>query len=158
MVLRRYKETDTKQLYDIYYNTIHNVNKADYTEKELEAWAPSNSYDEAKHKKDTIRWNKINPFVVEENSIILGFAELEEKGHINCFFVHHEHQGKGVGKKLINACIDEAKKLGYKKILTEVSITAKAFFVSKGFVITEPILCDISGMKMKYYQMEYDLS
>lgn len=157
MILRRFKETDTKQLCDIYYNTIHQVNQTDYTKEELEAWAPSNSYNESTYKKDTLRWNKINPFIIEENGLLLGFAELEEKSHINCFFVHHEHQGRGIGTMLIDACIDEARKLECKKIITEVSITAKPFFLRKGFVITEPILCDINGMKMKYYQMEYYL-
>lgn len=157
MILRRYNVSDTKQLCDIYYNTVHQVNKIDYTEEELEAWAPSNSYNEESYKKDTERWKRINPFVVEENGMVLGFAELEEEGHINLFFVHHEHQGRGVGTLLLNACIDEAKKLRYEKIITEVSITAKPFFLSKGFKVTAPTLCDISGMQMKYYIMQYKL-
>jgi len=158
MKLRRYKETDTIQLCDIYFSTIHNVNKVDYTKEELEAWAPSNSYNEESYKKDTSRWKKINPFIVDDNGILLGFAELEEKGHINCFFVHHEHQGKGVGRMLASACIDEAKALGYKKIITEVSITAKPFFMKMGFKVIEPTLCDISGHMMKYYIMTYTLT
>lgn len=128
MILRRFKDTDTKQLCDIYYNTIHYVNNTDYTKEELEAWAPSNSYNEATYKKDTARWNKINPFVIEEDGVLLGFAELEDEGHINCFFVHHNHQGRGIGTMLVDACIAEARHLGYKKIITEVSITAKPFF------------------------------
>ena len=157
MLLRRYEEKDTLQLCDIYYNTIHTVNKFDYTKEELEAWAPSNSYNEETYKKDTARWNKIRPFVVEENGVIYGFAELENEGHINCFFVHHEHQGKGVGKMLAKACINEAKALGYKEIVTEVSITAKAFFLNQGFTLISPTLCDISGLNMKYYIMKYYL-
>jgi len=92
------------------------------------------------------------------NYAIVGFAELEEKGHINCFFVHHKHQGKGVGRILTSACIDEAKALGYKKIVTEVSITAKPFFLKMGFKVIEPTLCDISGLMMKYYIMTYALT
>lgn len=154
MILRRFKEEDTKQLCDIYYDTIHNVNKNDYTEEELEAWAPSNSYNEESYKKDTERWNKINPFVVVDNDIAVGFAELEDNGHINCFFVHHEYQGRGVGSMLLDACMEEAVKLKYKKIVAEVSITAKTFFQRKGFRVIKPIVCEISGLKMNYFLME----
>lgn len=157
MFLRRFKEEDTKQLCDIFHDTIHIVNKDDYTPAELEAWAPSNSYDEASYKKDTERWNRINPFVVVENGIPIGFAELEEGGHINCFFVHHDYQGIGVGTMLLDACMNEAAKLRYNKVHAEVSITAKRFFQKKGFDIKKPILCDIGKLKMKYYLMETDV-
>ncbi|MBT7121808.1 MAG: GNAT family N-acetyltransferase [Clostridia bacterium] len=152
--IRRYRETDTVQLCDIYYYAIHNVNNADYTNEELEAWAPSGAYNEESYKKDTARWSKIMPFVVSEGGVALGFAELEDKGHINCFFVHHEHQGRGVGRMLVDACVGEARKLGYEKVFGEVSITEKPFFERMGFAVVKPVLCDIKGMMMKYYDME----
>ena len=154
MEIRRFRETDTAQLCDIYYNAIHNVNSANYTADELEAWAPSNSYNVESYAKDTARWSEIMPFVATQGSTALGFAELEEAGHINCFFVHHEHQGRGAGKMLLEACEDEAKRLGYDKIFAEVSITAKPFFVKMGYRVVRPVLCDIKGMMMKYYDME----
>ena len=157
MNIRRYREDDTVEMCDIYYNTIHAVNSADYTKEELEAWAPSNSYNEETYKKDTDRWNRINPFIAVHNNTIIGFAELEEKGHINCFFVHHEHQGLGAGAALLDACVKEAKKLGYPEIIAEVSITSRDYFAKKGFKIIEPMLCDIKGLKMKFYNMKLDL-
>lgn len=157
MELRRYKEEDTAALADIYHNTIHNVNKQDYTPEELEAWASSEPYTEEKKQKDIDRFKRINPFVVVEGNSPLGFAELEEKGHINCFFVHHEHNGKGVGKMLLSACEQEAKKLGYSRLFAEVSITARPFFSKQGFRVIKPLLCDIKGLKMKYYEMEKDI-
>lgn len=157
MELRRYKESDTKQLCDIYYNTIHNINKCDYTEEELNVWAPPNCNTEESYAKDTKRWNRINPFIVSDNGVCIGFAELEEKGHINCFFVHHEHQGRGVGAMLINACVDEAKRLGYKKIFAEVSITARPFFLHNSFQSIGPMLCEMGGMQIKFYNMQKDI-
>lgn len=157
MELRRYRIEDTEGLQYIYYNTIHNVNKRDYTPEELEAWAPSGPYTGEKKQKDILRFTKINPFVVAENDVPLGFAELEEKGHINCFFVHHEHGGRGIGSMLLNACEQEAKRMGYTRMFAEVSITAKPFFIKKGFRVVKPILCDIQGLNMKYYDMEKEL-
>jgi putative acetyltransferase len=73
------------QLCDIYYNAIHNVNRRDYTSEELEAWAPSNAYNEESYANDTARWSKIMPFVVAEGDNALGFAEPEDGGNVNCF-------------------------------------------------------------------------
>jgi putative acetyltransferase len=155
--IRRYQKEDTVQLCDIYYHAIHNTNCADYTSEELEAWAPSGTYNEESYAKDTTRWSKLKPFVVHEVGTVLGFAELEDGGHINCFFVHHEHQGKGVGRMMIDACEKEARRLEYSKLFAEVSITAKPFFERCGFSVIKPVLCDIGGMKMKYYDMEKTL-
>lgn len=157
MQIERYSEEHTMQLIRIYHDTIHNVNKVDYTPEELEAWAPSDEVTKESYQKDVNRWKKINPFVVTDDDLVLGFAELEEKGHINCFFVHHLHQGKGVGSMLIDACIDEGKILGYDKIFAEVSITAKPFFLSKGFIYIRPEISKINGVDIKYFVMEMQL-
>jgi len=154
MQVKRFEEQYTPQMNAIYYHTIHSVNCRDYTPEELEAWAPKEVLSEESYQKDTERFKEINPFVAVEGDIVLGFAELEDGGHINCFFVHHEHQGRGVGKMLLDACISEARTLGYTRIIAEVSITARPFFLKCGFIVVRPVLCDISGMQMKYYDME----
>ena len=157
MNIRRFIPSDTPHLCAIYYHCIHRVNYTDYTTQELNAWAPESCIDPVNYPKDTQRWNRIQPFVVINNHIPVGFAELESDGHINCFFVHHEYQGQGIGSLLMRACIHEAHQQGYDQIITEVSITAKSFFQYKGFNCVRPILCDIGPMKMKYYEMTYTL-
>jgi len=48
--------------------------------------------------KESVRQR--NPFVVEHEGKIIGFAELEANGHIDGFYCHHQWQRKGVGKLL----------------------------------------------------------
>lgn len=90
---------------------------------------------EVTYEKDVKRWSRIKPFVAVENGVCLGFAELEDAGHINCFFVHHEHNRRGVGSLLMDACIKEARAHGYDKVHAEVSITAKPFFFAQRICI-----------------------
>ncbi len=40
MKIRRYKENEITDLWNLYFNTIHNVNTADYTKEQIDAWAP----------------------------------------------------------------------------------------------------------------------
>jgi len=59
-------------------------------------------------------------FVYEENSRILGVVSLhiywEDLGEIKSLAVLPEYQSKGIGKKLIKACLKEGKELGLKKV------------------------------------------
>ena len=82
------------------------------------------------------RLEKRKPFVVIINHLIVGFAELEKDGHIDCFYVHNEYQGKGVGKALLGYILEVAIKNGIKILEVDASITAKQFFESFGFVQT----------------------
>ena len=157
MLIRRYKIQDTDALNSIYHDTIHNVNKQDYTPEELEAWAPSGPYTEEKRNKDIERFKRINPFVAVEGTQPIGFAELEDEGYINCFFVRQDSIGKGVGKALLGACIAEAEQLGYRRVFAGVSITARPFFLKQGFRVVKPVLEDIRGIEMKFYEMEKDI-
>src|SRR5437762_1878036 len=100
MHIRRYQPTDARAMVDIFYNTIHKINIQDYTIEQVNAWAP-----ESFLKLDgwTSKWSKLLPFVAVQDNQIVGFAEFEDNGHIDCFYVHHEFQGCGVGSELMHA-------------------------------------------------------
>ncbi|MBS3763961.1 MAG: N-acetyltransferase [Planctomycetes bacterium] len=59
-------------------------------------------------------------FIWEENNEILGCAALhvtwEGLGEIRSLAVREEAQGLGIGKKLVNACLEEAPELGMNKV------------------------------------------
>ena len=77
-------------------------------------------------------------YVAEQDRKILGFGELETNGHIDCFYVHYQHQNQGVGSKLYRALETKARELNLTRLYSEVSITAKPFFLSRGFTIVAP--------------------
>jgi putative acetyltransferase len=129
-VTRMYKPGDAKALANIYYYTIHNVNIKDYNEEQVNAWAPPSSLELEGWEK---KWEKIIPIVVLSNEQIVGFTEFEPNGHIDCFYVHHEFQNKGVGSALMKAIEGKAQEDHILRIYAEVSITAKPFFEKKGF-------------------------
>lgn len=39
MEIRRYQQSDCKEITELFYNTIHTVNAQDYTEEQLNVWA-----------------------------------------------------------------------------------------------------------------------
>lgn len=74
-------------------------------------------------------------FVWVDNGAVVGCCSLEvyskKLAEIRSLVVHEKYQKKGIGKILVNACMDKAKVLGIYEVLT---ITEKdVFFEKMGF-------------------------
>lgn len=149
--IRKYQEKDARALADIYYYTIHNINSRDYSEEQINAWAPISSLEIEQWKN---KWAKIVPFVAILDDQIVGFAEFETNGHIDCFYVHHDFQGLRVGSSLINVIEKEAKANNITLIYAEASITANPFFQRKGFIVIKKQSKLIRGVKLTNFIME----
>lgn len=150
--VRRYQDGDANFLIKIYYNTIHTVNAKDYTEQQIEAWAPWSSVQDYSGWQEKLE--KIKPFVALINDKIVGFAEFEPNGHIDCFYVHHEYQGSGIGSALIHEIEKEAVNKSISRVYAEVSITAKLFFEAKGFHVVKQQTVMIRGVELINFVME----
>jgi len=154
MTIRPYQPEDVQDLANIYYHTIHKVNTQDYSREQLQVWAPQTSL-------QTDRWAqkfaKTKPFVAIAENQVVGFAEFEPNGHIDCFYCHHEWIGRGVGSLLMKHIHKKANELGIARIFAEVSITAKPFFERYGFVtVTEQSVVK-DGIELTNYKMEKNL-
>jgi putative acetyltransferase len=151
ITIRTYNESDATFLAAIYFHTIHKINAKDYSPEQLDAWAPSSSLETEGWMR---KWEKLPPIVAVIDNKIVGFAELENNGHIDCFYCHHEHQGCGVGSALIQEIENQARKNKINKIFAEVSITAKPFFEIKGFTVIKEQSVNIRGMTLTNFVME----
>jgi len=150
--IRQYKPDDAKSLALIYYHTIHNINIQDYTEEQVNAWAPYDSVEDYSGWQRKLA--KVKPFVAVIDELPVGFAEFEEYGHIDCFYVHHEWNGKGIGSKLMAAIFEKAAVQNISRIFSEVSITAKPFFEAKGFKTVKEQTVTLRGVEMTNFVME----
>lgn len=148
--VRRYQDGDAKHIASIYYNTIHTVNAKDYTTEQLNAWAPYHDNNGGWQEKCA----KLNPFVAVIEDTIVGFAEFEPDGHIDCFYVHHKFQGAGVGTALMREIEMEAREKLLPRIYAEVSITARPFFESKIFQVIKQQTVQVRGMGLTNFVME----
>lgn len=154
MLIRPATPADAEQIGLIYFNTIRTVNIRDYSQAQVEAWAPEASVSpQGWTLKQGNRWTA----VADEEGQILGFGELEPNGHIDCFYVHHEHQRRGVGRQILQAIEAEARRLGLSRLFVEVSITARPFFSSMGFATVRQQSVTIRGQQLTNSVMEKTL-
>ena len=153
LIVRGYQAEDIKEIANIYYNTIHIINAKDYTQEQLNAWAPYHDNYSAWEKKQA----KVKTFVAEMESMIVGFGELESNGHIDCFFVHHIFQGLGIGRALMRAIEREGRRKMLPHLYAEVSSTARPFFTNQGFQVIREETVQPRGVELQLYLMEKKL-
>lgn len=145
MIVRNFHKSDTKTLIELFRETVHRVCCADYSVEQLKAWAPD-FIDESAWES---RFLKSYTLVTEENGAILGFANLEQNGNIDMFYVSANAQGKGVGKMLLKHLEKHAKELKLDKVTSDVSLTAKKFFQHAGFLTDKEYVKTRNGIEFK---------
>lgn len=69
IVIRPYKRSDAQDLAKIYYNTIHQVNVKDYSEIQLDAWAPKSGLESEGWLK---KFAKTKPLVAVIEETLVG--------------------------------------------------------------------------------------
>lgn len=129
LALRSYRDGDTPALIALFRETIHNVNRRDYSPAQLAAWAPA-EIDEAVW---AARQAENHTLLAEIDGAPVGFAELTAEGHLHMLFVHKDHQGEGIASALLTAVEDRARAAGHREIITDASLTAQPFFERHGF-------------------------
>ena len=149
MNIRKYKPGEEAELWRLYFHTIRNVNLRDYTWEQVRAWAPEH-YDEANWRA---RMQGIDPYVCICDNQVVGYADLQPSGYIDHFFVHHQWQGRGVGKRLMQTIEAEALRRNLSHLSADVSITARPFFESRGFAVVATQRVDLGAATLTNFKM-----
>ena len=89
---------------------------------------------------------RLNPFVAIENDKIVGYADLQDSGYIDHFYVSGTMPRRGVGARLMNELHEEANRLKITELTSNVSVTAQPFFARFGFEIVERKMGEIRGV------------
>ena len=150
MEIRRYQRGEEGAIWRVYFAATRESVARDYHPDLIERWAPQDH--DVNHWKD--RLVQKNPLVAVQDGEIVGMAEIEPDGFIDYFYVHPKSQGRGVGKALLSALESEAAKVGVRLIFADVSITAKSFFLARGFCVTEAKSNVILGHPAPNFRME----
>lgn len=145
MQIRRYDPADLDEVVKLFYNTVHTVNAADYTPKQLDAWTPKTM--------DTSKWAvslaRNSAFVAVEDGII-GFGDITADGYLDRLYVRADSIGKGVGKAL---CRRLESTVG-GNITTHASITARPFFEKMGYFVVKKQQVERDGVLLTNFIMK----
>lgn len=154
MEIRRYRRGEELAIWKVYFAATHESIARDYHADLIERWAPRDQ----DMGQWIVRLAQKNPFVAVAAGEIVGMAEIERDGFIDYFYVHPRWQGRGIGTALLAALEAEAGALEVGQIFADVSVTAKTFFLSRGFCIIEARSNVILGHPAPNFRMQKRLS
>lgn len=147
MIIRKYSSSDCAALAELFYDTVHSVNARDYTEEQLNAWADG--------RVDLRQWDsslsRHFSLVAEEDGLITGFGDIDESGYLDRLYVHKDYQRRGVASAL---CDRLERAFPVEKISTHASITARPFFLSRGYEVIKEQQVRRAGVLLTNYVME----
>lgn len=146
--IRTYTSKDCLLLAQLFYDTVHTVNARDYTPEQLQAWAPG--------LPDLEQWNRSflehTTFVAEAEGVIAGFGDIDGTGYLDRLYVHKDYQGRGIATALCDALERSAGEV--ERIVTHASLTAKPFFLSRGYRVKKEQQVERNGTLLTNYVME----
>ena len=146
MIIRKYQPSDCKELTELFYNTVHNVNAKDYTKEQLDVWTTG--------KVDLEKWNESLQehfsIVAVDDEIIVGFGDIDKTGYLDRLFVHASYQRKGIATAICN----QLEQTVQGDITTHASITAKPFFEKRGYKIVKEQQVERQGIFLTNFCMK----
>ncbi len=147
--IRLFRPKDAEQIAQLFHDTVRSINIHDYTDRQVNAWAPDDLYCRNWVEVCMTRFT----YIAERADLIIGFGELETNGQIDCFYCHKNYQRQGVGKLIYQAIEQQAIELNLTLLQVEASITARPFFEQMGFSIVQSQQVSCRGELFTNYLM-----
>lgn len=129
MYIRRLLDDEYDEVVKLITQTVHSICRNDYSERELNAWAPKH-FDTKKFR--TALSNCLN-LAAFENGRLVGFISVERSGYINRLYTHKDFQRRGIAAKLFEEAQSWAKSNGIHELSLDSSKTAEGFYLKMGF-------------------------
>jgi putative acetyltransferase len=147
--IRLAKSDDLKEMQRIFVDTITAVCSSDYDEQQIRVWVSG--------VNNTERWIKIMAeqyvIVAEKSDKILGYGTLNNERYIDLLYVHKDYQKQGIAQLLLDEIIKVARQLGQTQLNSDVSKTARPFFIKNGFIQLSEQTNIREGVELINYKM-----
>ena len=131
--IRPFAAEDAAELRAVFESSVHGLACRDYTPAQCMAWAPPLDAQQYLHWCDSMA--RLSPYVVRQDGCVAAYADLQNDGLIDHFFVAASAAGCGVGRRLLAFLLAEASKRGLARVYADVSLRAEALFAHHGFVV-----------------------
>ena len=150
ILVRRFDDTDAEATARVFFEAVRDGTGAHYSQSQQRAWAPE--------VPDLGDWRaRIAPqtaLVAEADDEVVGFMTLTEDGCIDLAFVAPDHMGRGIATRLYLAIQDAAEARGMKRLWTDASHQARAFFERKGWKVVTTQTPVRNGVALTNFRME----
>ena len=148
--VREYRESDAKNLAELYFESVRHGTKEYYNREQREAWAPSVPDTD----KLRSRLASMIVLVAVDESGIVGFMTLDETGYIDLAFVRPDRIGTGVASEIYKRIEEASKEMGQTRLFSNASELAKPFFEKHGWAVSRTQQVERHGVNLTNHRME----
>ncbi len=156
MHIRPFKENDLIEMIDLFYDTVHSINRRDYTNIQVNAWANKPELNR-RHASWGEEFERNFTYVAILDKQIVGFCDLTPSGRLDRLYVHKDYQRKGIASELLEEVQQTARLHNKEQLHTEASTTAVPFFREQGFSLVKSQLVQKNGIQLKNLLMAKEL-
>ena len=152
MEIRLYQKGDTPQIEQLLQDSVNIVDTEGQTQTSTSFWSagsPDADWESFFLDKFTI--------VCEIKDTIVGVAQIEDTGHISCFYCHPKFRRQGIGGQLYSAIEDYARSKNIPTIYTETSEADRPFYFQMGFDIVQKQKVLVGGEVPIHYVVKKDI-
>lgn len=148
------QSSDLPQIRELFRQTVLQISIRDYSAEQVQTWSLA-ANNEARWLK---QFQDQHFIVAKKGDLLTGFGSMTPLGYLDTLFVHHEHQGQGIGSALIQALLDYANTLKVSNVQSDVSITARPLFEKMGFKVIREQQKPFGGLTFTNYIVEKELT
>lgn len=142
--LSPFEEEMAGHLAEIFSLAVQETCAKDYSEEEREAWL--SSLDKGKL---SVRLKSSFSLVAFLGDRPIAFGNIEEGGHLDMLYAHPDYQGLGAASMI--SVVLEAHAGGH--VHAESSLTAKGFFLKRGYSVLEEEAVLRNGVSLRRFRM-----
>ena len=148
MKIRRAYPEDSVEISKLALEAIDNVKTKEYSLEQIREWKNLNIVSNV----ETWFIDR-EVFVAIEDNKIVGTISLN-KNKFSRFFVKPDHQGNGIGKKILEFVEKRAKNNGYETIWMTSVLNSIGFYKKMGYESKEEVVFNYNNVKFPELKME----
>ena len=120
---------DVPALAVLYANAVRTAGPSAYAPHQVDSWAAS--ADELDHFREFIL--RPTTYMAIEDDQPVGFAGIEDDGHIMSVYLRGDRQRRGIGTRLMHVILDHARRANIDRLYAEASEFSLPLFLKVGF-------------------------
>lgn len=157
MRVRAARAGEIPALLAIFRAAVRTTAAGDYSAEQIDAWSPP-QWPPAQRERWIERVRALHPWVAEVDGVLAGYADLQDDGLIDHFYVSPDFARRGVGAALMAQLLACAHERGLTALRTHASRTAQPFFARFGFEVVAHGRPVVRGVEVPNARMRLALS
>lgn len=150
LTIRIAAPSDVNALATLYHQTVIAHGTKYYTPAQASVWAAS-ALNRERFQRLVL---KPTTYVAEWQGEILGFAGIEDDGHVASLYVHRDRLRQGIGSALMAQILHHADDAGLARLFGEASEFSLGLFQKFGFAQYDTESVDLDGVQFTRYLVE----